>query len=275
VAILVGVFGSMLGSFLNVVSYRVPLHRSIISPPSACPECSMPIKAYDNIPVISWLLLSGKCRSCESPISIRYPIVELGTGILFGIVSWKLLPKMVPDLSVKALNVSVVLELVAFLYLASISVLLTLIDLDTHTLPNWIVLPSYFIGVLLLGAAAAAKGDPDSILRAAIGGASLALLYFVLAVAYPGGMGFGDVKLAGVLGLFLGYLGGGVLITGAFAGFVLGGLFGILLMLLRRANRKSGIPFGPWMLLGTWVGVLLGTPISHGYLSLFGLTNGA
>lgn len=274
-AILVGVFGSMVGSFLNVVAYRVPLHRSIVSPPSACPECRMPIKGYDNIPVISWLLLGGKCRSCKSPISIRYPIVELGAGVLFGIVAWKLLPKMIPDFSFTALNASIVLELFAFLYLASVSVVLALIDLDTHTLPNWIVLPSYVVAVLLLGAAAVAKGDPDSMLRAAIGGAALALLYFVLAFAYPGGMGFGDVKLAGLLGLFLGYLGWGVLITGAFAGFVLGGLFGISLILLRRANRKSGIPFGPWMLLGTWVGVLLGAPISHGYLALFGLTNGA
>ena len=274
-AILVGAFGSMIGSFLNVVAYRVPLHRSIISPSSACPECGVPIKGYDNIPVISWFLLSGKCRSCHSLISIRYPIVELGTGVLFGFVAWKLLPKVFSNLSFTALNASMVLVLIAFLYLASISVVLALIDLDTHTLPNWIVLPSYFVGVLLLGSAAAAKGDYDSMLRAGIGAISLALLYFVLAFAYPGGMGFGDVKLAGVLGLFLGYLGWGVLITGAFAGFVLGGLFGISLILLRKANRKSGIPFGPWMLLGTWVGVFFGAPISHGYLSLFGFTNGA
>ena len=273
-AILVGAFGSMVGSFLNVVAYRVPLRRSIISPPSACPECGVPIKRFDNIPVISWFLLRGKCRGCKSSISVRYPIVELGTGILFGFVAWKLLPKMISNLSFTALYASRALVLIAFLYLASVSVVLALIDLDTHTLPNWIVLPSYFVGVLLLGAAAVAKGDYGSILRAAIGAGSLALLYFVLAFAYPGGMGFGDVKLAGVLGLFLGYLGWGVLITGAFAGFVLGGLFGIALILLRKANRKSGIPFGPWMLLGSWVGVFFGAPISHGYLALFGFTNG-
>lgn len=265
----------MIGSFLNVVVYRVPLNRSIISPPSACPGCGARIKRYDNIPVFSWLFLRGKCRTCKSTISIRYPIVELGTGVFFGIVAWKFLPMMISKFSATPSSGSAFFLLIAFLYLAAVSVALALIDLDTHTLPNWIVLPSYFIGAVLLGAAGIASGDYGAMLRAGIGMAVLWLSYLAMALVYPGGMGFGDVKFAGVLGLFLGYLGWDALIVGAFAPFVLGGVFGIALLASRKANRKSGIPFGPWMLAGAWVGVLFNEPIVHGYLSLFGLTKRA
>jgi len=275
VEILVGAFGSMIGSFLNVIVYRVPMKRSIISPPSACTKCGVRIKGYDNIPVLSWLLLRGKCRSCKSTISIRYPIVELGTGLFFGIVAWKFLPTMVSKFSSTALSGGAFFLLIAFLYLAAVSVALALIDLDTQTLPNWLVLPSYFVGAVLLGAAGIASGDYGAILRAGIGAAVLWLIYFAMTLVYPGGMGFGDVKFAGVLGLFLGYLGWDALIVGAFAAFVLGGIFGLALLASRRANRKSGIPFGPWMLAGAWVGVLFGEPIVQSYLSLFGLTSRA
>lgn len=251
----------MVGSFLNVVVYRVPLQRSIVSPPSACRECGTRIKGYENIPVLSWLFLRGKCRTCKSAIPMRYLIVELGTGVFFGVVAWKFLP---PSGSAPFL-------LMAFLYLAAVSVALALIDLETQTLPDVIVLPSYFIGALLLGAAAIAGGDYGAMLRAAISAAALWLLYLALAFTYPGGMGFGDVKLAGLLGLFLGYLGWDVLVTGAFAAFALGGVFSLALLISRKANRKSGIPFGPWMLVGAWVGVLFGESIAQGYLSLFGL----
>jgi len=261
VAILVGVFGSMVGSFLNVVVYRVPLKRSIISPPSACTECGTRIKGHENIPILSWLFLRGKCRTCNSVISMRYPIVELGTGVFFGVITWQFLP----------LGGSTAFLLIAFLYLAAVSIALALIDLDTETLPNSILLPSYYIGALLLGAAAIAGGNYEAILRAGISALALWLLYFALALAYPGGMGFGDVKLAGLLGLFLGYLGWDVLVTGAFAAFVLGGIFSLALLISHRANRKSGIPFGPWMLTGAWVGVLLGESIVQSYLSFFGL----
>lgn len=257
-AVLIGAFGSMVGSFLNVVVYRVPLNRSIISPPSACTGCSARIKGYDNIPIFSWLFLRGKCRTCNSAISIRYPIVELGTGIFFGIVAWKFAPTT--------------FLLIAFLYLAAVSIALAIIDLDTHTLPNAIVLPSYFVGAVLLGGAGIASGNYSAMLRAGIGMAALWLVYLGMTLAYPGGMGFGDVKLAGVLGLFLGYLGWDALIVGTFTAFVLGGLFGLAMLAARKATRKSGIPFGPWMLAGAWVGAFFGEPIVQGYLSLFGLT---
>lgn len=223
--------------------------------------CGTRIKVHENIPILSWLFLRGKCRTCKSVISMRYPIVELGTGVFFGVITWKFLPP----------GGGSAFLLIAFLYLAAVSVALALIDLETEVLPNSILLPSYFMGALLLGAAAIAGGNYGAMLRAGISAVALWLLYLALAFAYPGGMGFGDVKLAGLLGLFLGYLGWDVLVTGAFAAFVLGGIFSLALLISRRANRKSGIAFGPWMLAGAWIGVLFGESISQGYLSLFGL----
>jgi leader peptidase (prepilin peptidase)/N-methyltransferase len=264
----VGVFGLLIGSFLNVVAYRVPAGRSIVSPPSACTQCGNEIKAYDNIPVISWLLLRGRCRHCAEPISARYPIVEALTGVFFAVVAWWF---WAGPLSSAAPAVARILELVAFLYLAAISVVLALIDLDTRRLPNAIVLPSYLVGAALLGAAAIIGGDTGALVSAGVGLVGLFAFYLIAALVYPDGMGFGDVKLAGVLGLFLGYLGWGPLIVGAFAAFALGGLFGIALIVARKAKVGSGIPFGPWMLAGAWVGIFFGGWLSSAYLALFGL----
>jgi leader peptidase (prepilin peptidase)/N-methyltransferase len=202
---------------------------------------------------------------------VRYPIVELGTGLFFAAVTlWALVGRGVPA-QPPAATVAAILVVVAFLYLAAVTVALAMIDIDTHTLPNRIVLPSYAVGAVLLGTAAALIGDGGTLLRAGIGMAALGLLYLGAALAYPGGMGFGDVKLAGVLGLFLGFLGWNELIVGAFAAFILGGVFGLVLIAARKAGRTSGIPFGPWMLAGAWVGVFFGGPIATGYLSLVGL----
>ncbi|MEJ3404469.1 A24 family peptidase [Rathayibacter sp. YIM 133350] len=169
------------------------------------------------------------------------------------------------------MTASRVLLLVAFLYLAAVSVALALIDIDTHRLPNVIVLPSYLVAGVLLGASAIFAGDGGAILRAGIAMVVLAGAYLLMALAYPGGMGLGDVKLAGVLGLYLGYLGWGQVLVGAFAAFVLGGVFALGLVVAQRATRKSGIPFGPWMLAGAWVGIFFGGAIWDGYLSLMGL----
>ena len=271
--VLSGVLGLVIGSFLNVVAYRVPAMRSIVSPPSACPTCGTAIQARDNVPVLSWLLLRGKCRTCANPISKRYPLVELGTGLFFAAVMvW--CGMSTGDVSTGSTGgmVAWLLGLVAFLYLAAISMVLALIDVDTHTLPNRIVLPSYVVGIVLLGAASLLAGDAGALLRAGIGMAALWLAYLGMALAYPGGMGFGDVKLAGVLGLYLGWLGWGPLAVGAFAAFLLGGVFSIWLLAARKAGRKSGIPFGPWMLAGAWVGIFFGESIATGYLALVGLT---
>ncbi len=270
VLVVIALFGALIGSFLNVVIYRVPAGKSIVSPPSACGSCGHEVRPYDNIPVVSWLVLRGKCRDCGSRISIRYPLVELGGLIFFAIVAVRFVPPMFTARGTQPL-VADIIALVAFLYLSAISLALALIDLDVRRLPNAIVLPAYGVGALLLGASSVLSGDYWSLARAAIGCAALGLIYLVLAVAVPGGMGFGDVKLAGVLGLFLGWLGWAPLIVGALLAFVLGGLFGIALLIIRRGGRKTAIPFGPWMLAGAWIGILVGTPLAAGYLSLFAL----
>jgi len=270
-AIALGIFGSLIGSFLNVVVYRVPAGLSVVSPASACPRCGKHIKGYDNIPLLSWLVLRGKCRNCSEPISARYPLVELGTGLAFAAVAvWFALSRwQAADAS--HLTASI-LELVAFLYLAAISISLALIDLDTHKLPNSIVLPSYLVGAVLLGAASVITHNWVQLVTMLVGAGALFAVYFAIAMVSPRGMGFGDVKLAGLLGLYLAHLGIGQLIVGAFSAFLLGGLFAIVLLISRRVGRKSGIPFGPWMLAGAWVGAIVGAPIAAAYLSLFGLT---
>lgn len=268
----VTVFGALIGSFLNVVVFRVPAGRSIVSPPSACGSCGTEIKPYDNIPVVSWLVLRGRCRSCRSSISARYPLVEAATALAFAAVAWWFWagPEAPAERSGTALAAGVV-EVVAYLYFAAISIALALIDLDTRRLPNTIVLPSYPVGAALLGTAAALTGNWGALIGAAIGGAVLYAVYLLLALVYPGGMGFGDVKLAGVLGIFLGYLGWGPLIVGGFAAFVLGGAFALVLVAARRVTKGSGIPFGPWMLAGAWLGVFAGPTIWNAYLALLGL----
>jgi leader peptidase (prepilin peptidase)/N-methyltransferase len=165
----------------------------------------------------------------------------------------------------------VAVVLIAYLYLMAISIALALIDLDTHTLPNGIVLPAYVVVPVLLTAASAISGDWGALLRAAVGLVVLGGVYLTLALAVPGGMGLGDVKLAGLLGFALAYLGWGPLAVGSFGAFVLGGTFAIALMIVGRAGRRSGIPFGPWMLAGAWVGIAVGPPVWTAYLGLLGL----
>lgn len=269
--LLAGLVGLLIGSFLNVVVWRVPRGESLVSPPSHCPKCEHPILARDNIPVISWLWLRGRCRHCSARISWRYPAVELATALTFAAIVWGVLRGVISLPKGDYPAVSTVLILVALLYLASISIALTLIDIDHQRLPNAIVLPGYAVGILFLWSASLFAGDPAALLRSGIGMAAMFLGYLILALAYSGGMGFGDVKLAGVLGLFLGWLGWEQLIVGAFFAFVLGGIFSIGLLLMRRANRKTGVPFGPWMVFGAWFGILWGYPIVAGYLAFFGI----
>ncbi|WP_426592049.1 prepilin peptidase [Cellulomonas sp. McL0617] len=254
--VLAGVVGLVIGSFLNVVVWRVPRGESVVHPPSACPRCGHAIRSRDNVPVVSWLVLRGRCRDCGNPISARYPLVEAGTGVLFALTAWFTGPSWV---------------LPALLYLAAISVALALIDLETHRLPDAIVLPSYGVALALLALASwnpGGEADWTALGRALIGGVAMFLVYFLLVLVYPRGMGFGDVKLAGVLGLYLGWFGWGALAIGWFSAFLLGGIFSLALVVLGRAGRKSGIPFGPWMLLGAAVGIVAGEPVWSWYLSI-------
>jgi leader peptidase (prepilin peptidase)/N-methyltransferase len=251
-ALLVGVFGLLVGSFLNVVIWRVPRGESVISPRSRCPQCGHEIRGRDNVPVLSWLLLRARCRDCDAHVSARYPLVELATAVLFGLLAWHL-----------GLHVA----LIAYLYLAAISVALALIDIDLHKLPDALTLPSYPIAAVLLTAGALTAHEPFDLARATVGGAALFALYAVLWFVYPRGMGLGDVKLAGVLGMYLGYLSWGTLAVGAFFGFALGGVVGITLMAIGRATRKSKIPFGPFMLSGALAAVFFGVRLAHAYVS--------
>jgi leader peptidase (prepilin peptidase) / N-methyltransferase len=250
------VLGLLIGSFLNVVVWRVPRGESVVSPPSHCPRCDAPISPRDNVPLVSWLLLRGKCRHCGEPISARYPAVELLTGAVFG----GLAARLGPDWA-----------LPAFLYLGAVCVALALIDLDHQRLPNALTLPSYVVGIVLLGGAALLRHEPGDLVRALIGMAVLYAIYFLLVLAYPAGMGFGDVKLAGVLGLYLAYLGWAEWFVGWLLGFFLGGFFGVAVLALRRGSRKTKVPYGPFMIAGALLAVWIGPWLADTYLGATGL----
>ena len=255
-AALCAVLGLAIGSFLNVVVWRVPRGESVVSPGSACPRCGHDIRGRDNVPVLSWLLLRGRCRDCGAPISVRYPAVEAGTALLFGVIGGVLGASW---------------SLPAFLYLAAIGVALALIDLDTQRLPDALVLPSYPVALVLLALASWNPTGPaqwDALLRAVLGGAAMFAVYLLIVLVYPRGMGLGDVKLAGVLGMYLGWAGWGNLVVGWFAAFLLGGVLGLALIAGRRARRTTAIPFGPWMLLGAAAGLVVGADVAGWYVGL-------
>jgi leader peptidase (prepilin peptidase) / N-methyltransferase len=249
--VLTAVLGLLIGSFLNVVIWRVPRGESVVRPPSHCPDCDRPIAPRDNVPVVSWLLLRGRCRYCGTAISARYPAVELATAALFVVLT---------------LRLGFDAALPAFLYLGAIGVALAMIDIDVKRLPDAIVLPSYVVALALLTVAAAVGDDWSDLGRGIAGMALLYGFYFLLCFIYPAGMGFGDVKLAGILGLYLAWLGWAELVTGAFLGFLYGGVLGLALILVRRAGRRAKIPFGPFMLLGALTAILWGGSLADLYL---------
>ena len=255
ILILAGIVGLVVGSFLNVVIYRVPREMSIIAPGSHCPNCQTEVKPWHNIPVVSWLVLRAKCAHCKEPISIRYPLVEAATGLLFvGITA----------------HFGLSADLPAYLYFAAIAVALAMIDFDVCRLPDSIVVPSYVVAGLMFVPVIAWSGDWWTAARAVIGMCALLALYFSLAFLYPGGMGFGDVKLAGLLGLYLGWLSWSALLIGAFGGFLIGGFAGAALLATRRAPRRSAIPFGPHMLGAAVLAVFIAAPVATWYTSLIG-----
>jgi leader peptidase (prepilin peptidase)/N-methyltransferase len=239
--------GAVTGSFLSVVAHRVPRGESIVGPRSRCASCGAQIAAYDNIPIVSWLLLRGRCRSCGERISVRYPLIEIATGLLFALTV----------LVLHGEPAQLVLGLVFVATLAAI----TLTDLELRLIPNKILLVSAVAGVALVVGL-----DPSTLPERAIATAAAGGLLFAVALAYPRGMGMGDVKLAALMGLYLGRSVAPALLIG----FAAGSLFGLALIARHgAAARKQAVPFGPFLALGGVVGLLAGDQIVDWYLGTF------
>jgi leader peptidase (prepilin peptidase)/N-methyltransferase len=252
-ALAAGVLGLAIGSFLNVVIYRVPRQESIVSPGSHCPKCNTALRAWQNVPVLSWLVLRGRCHVCHARISARYPLVELGTGLLFAAI---------------AARFGLSLELPAYLYLGAIGVALAMIDFDVRRMPDSIVLPSYVVTVLLLMPAGAQRLDLAGAERALYGMVALLCLYFALAMAYPNGLGFGDVKLAGLIGIYLGWLSWAALFITAIGGLLIAAVGGTVAVATKHATRNLAVPLGPCLVGAAVLSLFVAAPLSNWYGSL-------
>jgi leader peptidase (prepilin peptidase) / N-methyltransferase len=244
------VIGLCVGSFLNVVIYRVPRRQSVVRPRSHCPACEAPIADRDNIPVVSWVLLRGRCRSCGARISVRYPLVELGTAVLF---------------VAAAVRLGATWQLPAFCVFFASLLAISVIDLDHYIIPNRVIYPTLAVTIPLLVVAAAADGSWGHLRNAAIGGVAGFGVLLAIHVAVPRGMGFGDVRLAGVIGMMLGWLGLRYLFLGLFLAFLLASVIGVALIAARLRSRKDAVPFGPFMAMGAVLAVLWGRAILDAY----------
>jgi leader peptidase (prepilin peptidase)/N-methyltransferase len=241
-----GIVGALIGSFLNVVAYRVPLGESLVSPGSHCPACDAPVKPYDNVPVVSWLLLRGRCRNCGAGISLRYPLVELATALAFAAV-----------VAVRGFDDQLVLELP---FVAAL-IALAAIDFDHKILPNAIVYPLAAYGVI-----ATLLVDRDDLVENLIAGAGAFAFLLAAVIAYPRGMGMGDVKLGGAMGLYLGLS----VIPALLVAFLSGTLVGVVILAREGAEgRKKAVPFGVFLALGGLVGILAGPELIDVYETNF------
>jgi leader peptidase (prepilin peptidase)/N-methyltransferase len=247
VSVIPAVFGALIGSFLNVVIWRLPRGESLVTPASHCPSCDAPVKPYDNVPVFSWLVLRGRCRPCGAPISARYPLVEALTAVLLALV-----PLLVGTGPRMWLGFALVLLLVPIAF----------IDLDHRIIPNRLSYPGAVLGVVLTAALV-----PDALVEHLIAGAGAALFLFLAWLAYPGGMGLGDVKLAGMMGLFLGRAVGPAMLVALVAGTLVGAV--VIARKGAAAGRKTAIPFGPFLALGGVVGLFAGDAVVDWYLDTF------
>lgn len=259
-----GLFGLAIGSFLNVVAHRVPLGMSLSHPPSSCPACGGEIAPRDNIPLVSWLRLGGRCRLCSAPIPIRYPLLELAGGLLWVGVF---------------LTIGQSWILPAYLWFGSVTLALIATDLEHHRLPNKIVGVGVGAGAVLLAGGSLLDGEPlERIGWAILAGVAYFGLMLILALAVRGGFGFGDVKMAALLGLFVGYqptLDGvgsaeafGSLAVSVFVSFLIGGVVAIVLLALGQRGRRQEIAFGPAMILASWVAVAWGFQAFEAYVGI-------
>jgi leader peptidase (prepilin peptidase)/N-methyltransferase len=239
--------GLLVGSFLNVVAHRLPRGESVLRPASRCGGCGSPVKPYDNVPVLSWLLLRGRCRSCGVPIGVRYPLVELATaGLYAAVVAAR------DDAGSIALGLILVTALVP----------IVLIDLETRRIPDVITFPAA-VAALIAGVAL----DLDFVGEQLIAGAAAALFFGLAWYLKPGGMGFGDVKLAGVMGLCLGRAVGPAVLVALVTGVLVGGV--VMARLGVAQGRKTKVPFGPFLALGALAGLFAGDAMIDAYSDRF------
>jgi leader peptidase (prepilin peptidase)/N-methyltransferase len=255
VASVAGLLGLVFGSFANVVIHRVPRHESLARPGSRCPTCATPIPWHDNLPVLGWLLLGGRCRSCGAPIGIHYPLVELSMGLLWFLVTLRLV------------SAGLGWAVPAYLALGFVCVVLAVIDARTRLLPNRITYPAFPVLLGLLALASVGLGDLGRLARGLLAALAVGAFFLLLAMISPRSMGLGDVKLAPTLGLALGWLSWGAVAFGVFAAFLLGGLAGLAAIGLLGLTRKSMLPFGPWLVTGALLGVLAGADVATWYTS--------
>ena len=249
---LVFMFGMCIGSFLNVCIYRVPSSMSIINPSrSFCPRCNSSIPFYDNIPVFSYLWLKGRCRNCKEPIPLRYPLVELMTGILAIAILFMF---------------GLTLESVVYFVFISALLVITFIDIDHKIIPDIITIPGIPIG-LAASFVLPAMTFKSSLIGLLVGGGSLMLVAWIYSlVTRKEGMGGGDIKLLGMIGTFIGWK--GVIFT-IFAASLAGTLVGIIVMLQKRENLKFAIPFGPFLSIGAMSYIFFGEKVLFWYLHSF------
>ena len=240
------IVGTCIGSFLNVCIFRLPRRESIIFPASHCMNCGTKLKPVDNIPLVSYLFLGGRCRYCRARISWQYPMVELLTGVLF---------------TLAAIRFGLQWNTLIAVILISISIVVSVIDFKIQIIPNSISLPGIVLGLLIN----LFPSSPVSFLNALYGMALGGGLFYVVALVSKGGMGGGDIKLIAMFGAFLGWK--NCLVT-IFCGVLLGSLVGITLLLLRRKGRKDPIPFGPFLCIGALISLFYGREIIYWYLHL-------
>ncbi len=251
-----GLLGLAVGSFLNVVVYRVPAGLSVANPPSACPGCANPVRARDNIPVVSWALLRGRCRDCAMSISARYPLVELFTGVAFAVTAWRFDdPVILP---------------VALIVVGS-GIALAMIDLEHGRLPFAITGTAGALIALVAGIGILAGWSEASISTALISLGIWLLVYGGIWLLTSGrGMGLGDVALAPVLGAALGLVGLSASLVGLMGGFVVGAVVSLTLLAAGLIERGR-VPHGPFMLAGAAIGLFAGQPLGALYLRAVGL----